>query len=79
VKYSCAAGKCSRTTGGTTTATTIVSGLTNSSFFGYAKGPSSCSTATGEPYTYVTVTLELKSDDGSPVVLQDGANLRSCA
>ncbi len=79
VKYICGSGKCTRSTGGTGTSTTLVGGLTNSSFFGYVKSVSSCSTATGEPYTYVTVALEMRSDDGSPVMLQDGANLRSCA
>jgi Tfp pilus assembly protein PilW len=79
VTYTCASAKCSRTTGTSSTATTIAEGVTNATVFTYTKGASSCSNLTGETTTFIEVTLAFKTADGrGSTSLQDGAGLRSC-
>jgi len=79
VAYKCESEKCTRTTGtGTTSTTTVVTGVKNTDNFEYVKGTSPCSSVSGEPATFVTVKLELRSNKGGVTTLSDGAGLRSC-
>src|ERR1700750_193299 len=79
VTYKCESEKCTRTTGsGTTSTTTIATGVKNSDIFEYVTGPSPCSTVTGTPASFVAVKIELRSKKGGVTALSDGAGLRSC-
>ncbi len=81
VVYSCASEKCTRTTGptGSTSSITLAEKVRNSSFFEYVSGTPPCASVTGEPVTFVAVTLEFRSKKGGVARLQDGAGLRSCS
>ncbi len=79
VSYKCESEKCTRTTGSATTSTTtIATGVRNIDDFEYVKGPSPCSTVSGEPTTFVSVKIEMRSNKGGVTTLSDGAALRSC-
>ena len=81
VVYQCEKETCTRTTGtGSTTATTtFAEHVKNAEPFNYLAGPSPCSTVSGEPRTFISVTLELKSSRAAPTKIEDGAGLRSCS
>jgi Tfp pilus assembly protein PilW len=78
VVYKCESEKCTRTTGSATATTTIATGVKNSDIFEYVKGPSPCTSVTGEPVMFVAVKIELRSKKGGVTTLSDGAGLRSC-
>jgi Tfp pilus assembly protein PilW len=82
VSYSCSSEKCTRTTGptGSTSSTVLAEKVKNAAaVFEYVSGTAPCSKITGEPVTFVGLSLEMRSKDGGVTKLQDGAGLRSCS